>query len=411
MQYINVQEAAALWGITPRRVQELCRVGKVMGAERFGRSWMIPSNAARPADSRLCRVRENAQDQLLLLRQTPFLNMTDLYHTPGHADECLAMIQHPRTKALLEAQIAYARGDIDFVYRRAEEFLAMDKGFYAIISGGILLGMSAVWRGDVSLWQKAKRHILEAPYQSESSPDIIALSIAALESFIRKSEGYPDWFIRGSFEHLPPDAHPAALVYYASYLIVQAHELAIGNCHFSDVTGLGLMKTIPFIVEPLIAFVHTQRVVIAEIYLRLLCGIAYRQISDLENATKHTDCAIDLCLADGLLVPLVEHRRQFGTFLDARLEKKDPQAYARFKELHKNLRVGWSVLHNTELGRRFAVAFSSREFEVAVLAAFGLTDKKIAEKLFLSESSVKSIIRSAKNKCGVQKRRDFSDFI
>ena len=95
---------------------------------------------------------------------------------------------------LFEAQIAYARGDIDFVYRRAEDFLAMDKGFYAMLSGGILLGRAAVWRGDVVLWQNAKRHILEAPYRDENSPDIIALAMmgAALgnEQFRAVGEGF-----------------------------------------------------------------------------------------------------------------------------------------------------------------------------------------------------------------------------
>ena len=53
MEYITPKEAAGLWGITDRRVQELCAKGKVAGAERLGgKMWVIPKDAPRPIDGR-----------------------------------------------------------------------------------------------------------------------------------------------------------------------------------------------------------------------------------------------------------------------------------------------------------------------------------------------------------------------
>ena len=40
--YISVQEAAKRWGISDRRVRDLCSQGKVAGAIREGRLWRIP---------------------------------------------------------------------------------------------------------------------------------------------------------------------------------------------------------------------------------------------------------------------------------------------------------------------------------------------------------------------------------
>ena len=52
-EVMTVKEAAALWGITERRVTVLCKEGRIEGAYKNGRSWSIPADAAKPADSRV----------------------------------------------------------------------------------------------------------------------------------------------------------------------------------------------------------------------------------------------------------------------------------------------------------------------------------------------------------------------
>lgn len=49
---MTVKDAASLWGISERRVNELCRSGRIMGAEQDGRKWLIPDDAQKPADMR-----------------------------------------------------------------------------------------------------------------------------------------------------------------------------------------------------------------------------------------------------------------------------------------------------------------------------------------------------------------------
>lgn len=49
---MTVKEAAKLWDISERRVMILCKEGKIDGATKKGRSWVIPANAQKPADAR-----------------------------------------------------------------------------------------------------------------------------------------------------------------------------------------------------------------------------------------------------------------------------------------------------------------------------------------------------------------------
>lgn len=52
MNYITARDAAALWDVSERRVQKLCEDGRIPDVQRFGRSWMIPSEAQKPEDMR-----------------------------------------------------------------------------------------------------------------------------------------------------------------------------------------------------------------------------------------------------------------------------------------------------------------------------------------------------------------------
>lgn len=48
-----VKEAAERWSLTERRVASLCQEGKIPGAEKQGRNWLIPVDAQRPVDNRV----------------------------------------------------------------------------------------------------------------------------------------------------------------------------------------------------------------------------------------------------------------------------------------------------------------------------------------------------------------------
>lgn len=66
---ITVKEAALLWGVTERRITGLCREGKINGAEKNGKTWLIPANAKKPVDNRIksgAYKKDRVQDKLPL---------------------------------------------------------------------------------------------------------------------------------------------------------------------------------------------------------------------------------------------------------------------------------------------------------------------------------------------------------
>ncbi|MBQ9783884.1 MAG: hypothetical protein IJW29_00080 [Clostridia bacterium] len=409
MDYIRIEEQAAEWGISVRRVQTLCASGKIEGAVRFGRDWMIPKGARRPIDGRTRAGRAEATDaieiDMPLPRKTPFLYMSDLYNVPGCAAESAAKLTYNHeAHVLFEAELAYSRGEIDRVYESASYLLNKHSGFYAVLSAGMLLALCAMWRGDIGMWNKAKRHICEAPAKNDDDRDIMSLSITAVDSMLYDTTSFPEWFKIGNFEPLHPDALPAAKVFYAKYLYAAGYALATRQIEINGMQGLSFMSMLPHAIEPMISQAMADRSVIAEIYLRLTCATAYHNSGKEAQAIRHIDRAISLALPDGLYGILTEYRRTLGQLMDDRLILADRNAMARVEALYKTFGVGWATLSGTVRNRTVVTNLTMREREVAKLAAFGMSTTEIAEKLHLSVASIKQTARNVIYKSGVENK-------
>ena len=411
MEYLKIEEAAKNWDIGIRRVQILCAEGKIEGATRFGRSWMIPKDAVKPIDGRTRAGRLHMNKDMPLPRKTPFLYMTDLYHTPGTVDsvgETLAY--NHEAQVLFEAEVAYSRGDIDKVYESANYLLSKHSGFYAVLSAGMLLAQCAVWKGDISMWRRAKMHIAEAPAKSDDDRDVMQLAISAVDIMVYNVESFPEWFKKGRFEPLHKDSYPAAKVYYAKYLYALGYAVAMGLTKVEGTQGIYIMSVISFSVEPLISWARANNTVMAEIYLRLTCAAIYHNCGKEEDAIYHVDKAIELALPDKFYGVIAEYCRALESLIERRLSRVDIDAWLEVKKLYKDYNEGWAKLSGAVRGKRILTTLTAKEREVAKLAAFKLSNQEIADHLKLSLPIVKQTIRIISEKSGLP-RSNFAEIL
>ena len=409
--YMTIAEASERWGISQRQVQHLCTLGSVEGAVKFGRAWMIPKNANKPVDGRTKAARAELDADMPLPRKTPFLYMSDLYNTPGTADEVgESLSYHHEAQVLFEAEVAYSRGEIDKVYDIANYLLSKHSGFYAVLSAGMLLAQCAIWKGDIHMWRKAKVHIAEAPAKNDLDRDAMQLAISAVNIMVYNVESFPEWFKKGRFEPIHKDAYPAAKVYYAKYLYALGYAVAMGLVKVDGTQGLYIMSVISFSVEPMIAWARANNTVMSEIYLRLTCAAIYHNCGKDEDAIYHIDKAIELALPDKLYGVLAEYCRALNTLMEKRLSIMDADAWGEVKMLYKIYNEGWSKLSGTIRGKKILTTLSDKEREVAKLAAFGLSNQEIADNLHLSLSVVKQTVRIVSEKSGMS-RSDFATIL
>ena len=49
VEYIGVKQLAEKWGVTTRRMNQLCVEGYFSGAYKKGKFWMVPSDVEKPS--------------------------------------------------------------------------------------------------------------------------------------------------------------------------------------------------------------------------------------------------------------------------------------------------------------------------------------------------------------------------
>lgn len=53
MDYISIKQLSEKWGISTRRIQILCRDGRISGVMRIANTWAVPADAEKPKDARV----------------------------------------------------------------------------------------------------------------------------------------------------------------------------------------------------------------------------------------------------------------------------------------------------------------------------------------------------------------------
>lgn len=409
MTMITAQQAAEKWGTSLRNVQDLCKRGRIVGAERWGAAWMIPADAPKPVDGR-SRLAKESTYTLPLLRNSPFLNMTDLYKVPGSAEDAISALDaYPETQMLMRSQMAYTQGNLQQVIDASQALLNTRSSIYAATATGLTLGKCAVWSGDAALYQQAKQYLYQASWNTETERELLVLAIAALDNTFRSAKDYPDWFERGCLDALHADAFPSAFVLYCQFLMSVSQES--GLAAIKSNAGTPSMRNIIFLVEPLISQVSANGILLAEIYLRLICAICYNQVGLNKRAGQHIERAIALAVPDRLVEPFVIYRKQLGATMDERLAAADPEMAMMVKEMHRQYTAGWTKLRTEVLQRSAQYALSAKEREVSRLAAFGMRNSLIAKQLNLAESAVAAIVTQVMSKTGAKNRTELGQYM
>jgi hypothetical protein len=57
MEFLTAKQASELWGISSRRVALLCAQGRIPGATKAGKTWLMPPDAKKPVGPRLTKTK------------------------------------------------------------------------------------------------------------------------------------------------------------------------------------------------------------------------------------------------------------------------------------------------------------------------------------------------------------------
>lgn len=89
MEYLAVLETARKWDLSPRMVQHHCTAGHIPGAQKLGKSWAIPADAAKPRGAQPAQ----KQEETVAAGVLDHTNLMPLMNTPFQPGTCVAAVR------------------------------------------------------------------------------------------------------------------------------------------------------------------------------------------------------------------------------------------------------------------------------------------------------------------------------
>jgi LuxR family maltose regulon positive regulatory protein len=143
---------------------------------------------------------------------------------------------------------------------------------------------------------------------------------------------------------------------------------------------------------------------LAEIYLPLYQARAYLAINDETRARNAIWTALRNLEGDKLYLPFAENYSSLWTVLDPLLTDEAPEVRDGVRKLANSFQSGVDKIRRSLNKEKAPFGFTWRESEVALMAADGLTYHEIAERLSISENTVKAHLKAAYRKTGAGSR-------
>ncbi len=391
MCYISVVEAAAKWGISLRRVQQLLAGSRIPGAKKYGRSWMLPADAVKPADPR----REKSRPKNALSADlASVIAATTLPMPIREPDAVLNIVREERLRIHYEAELAYLRGDFEKTIRCFNGTEGDDASRLRVCPVAVAAAISA---GDYRVYTEIDA-FLKRCIQSHKGSGIAAmaeLSLATAAVSVIAPDMTPEWLRSGDFSALSPEARPNALYLRAKYL----------NCIGNYEAMLAVAQT------ALALSAQGGGITTTDIYLRVTCAVACHALGRGKEAAQWLLEAMDVTLPHGFVTPFAELVSALGGLVEKSLEQAYPEWHDAVLGQWERTWKNWITFHNKFTKDNITLILTLREYHIALLVARRVPYAEIAGLQHVSVGRIKNIMLEVYEKLCISGRHELSKFV
>ena len=396
MDYITAGDMAKKWGVLPRQVQKLLANGRIPGAVKYGRVWMIPQDAEKPADRRRgIRQPDNSAHTVdfdaAMPEALPFVRPV----TKAELDAVLGFGRKLPMMPYDEVGTAYLRGDFELIRQRYREAGEDDELKLRLASVAV---SAAVSLGDFFFYYQEIETFLRNTIQyaeDEHTVRAAEMCLISVYIFAHVPVLVPDWLRRGDFSRLSQGLRLGAAYVRTKYFF------AIG-----DYTSmLAVAETTLSLCDLAQTYTHPG------LYLKIACATACYSLGRTEDAEQWLLDGLHCGLHYGFITPFAESLPMFGGQIEKLLKKEYPgQFEAVFAQWERTF-SNWGKFHNRLTGDNIALTLSLKEYEIAYLVTQGISSEEIAKRMHISLSRCKAIRGDVYTKLCIKSRKELKKLI
>ena len=297
-------------------------------------------------------------------------------------------------RTLLEAQETYLSGDYLKSIEMSNELLSRTKNINVKFGCLLTKCCCSLYTGNPQPWKET--FLILLGFEPKTQREIMAkeLCLYFLSTVLGVKQNCPKWLKEGRFYGLTEKALPLAKLTYVS-TIISSRDKSIS----------------PYMLEPLCSEAVIEGIDLCQIYMDLYLSIAYHFYQNDEYLKDHLKSAIDKCVKNNWLTPLVEIKSSLGTVIDDALINYDEEYIKKIDSLQKVLKEGFTKIYSAIIGDNPTTRLTYREGEIANYVRLGLSNKEIASKLCLSTETVKYYLSSIYSKIHISGRKELRDLM
>ena len=387
MEYITTKDASKKWGISPTRITILANEGRIPGAKRLGRSWLIPASATKPVQYKSGHSKE-------VMQETDKFSFPLYHFRPDWSDAqetCLSEQQ----KNLLIAETAVLECRYEDAYPILTTIMSAPQDINSEIG--------CLWNAGICC--------IALNNPTEFSKIFMRLQMIFAEDFPHRNElitilnslkTYIDTMVSmADTDNFDTEIHNQA---------VPVTCVLLGYKHLAFETMNPGSANIAWMELNLRFLENTGALIAVEMMHCFLIGIYYLR-QNMNKASKHADAVVKLAYENKLYFPLITYYRYFAhvfaPILNQYPENFKEHIYTLISKYEEN-----------------STAFSSSISEYAVLSTFtdaelpyiygiliDLNNSSIASKLKVHPSTVNRKIQSICEELGVKNKKELREYL
>lgn len=391
MEYISVAETSEKWDVSVRQVQRLLAENRIPHAKKYGKSWMIPADAEKPADPRVEKKlpKQSLADELFYV-----IDSTTIPMPRNNPDAILDAIEDEQLRIQYELELLYLRGDFEralncFQKTEGDDAVRL-RACYMAIAASISLGNYKVY---TEIDTYLKRFTTN---DAESNVSAIAeLALAAAAVSVIAPNMAPNWLKEGDFSALTPQIRPTALYLRAKYF----------QC-------TGKYEAMLTVAQTALSLCELQHgITLNDIYLRMACSVACYCLERRDEAKHWILDAMNIALPQGFITPFAENVTALGGLVEQCLEQAFPEYYDAVLGQCERTWKNWFNFHNLFTKDNITLMLSLREYHIALLVAHRIPYAEIAEQYNISVGRLKNIMLEIYGKLFVSGRDELSKYV
>ncbi len=391
MELKSVNQAAEILGINVRTVQKWCKDGKLKGAVKMGRDWMIPANSL---DKDTPLNLSNTDKYTVDFTPLPLFNHS---FPSGGCIEYINSIKDNDRRNVAMGEYHYYRGEFEKATQYMEPYLNHENTDYCF-TASLISSYANLAETHINISKFSFRllaNIVEKEFRQSPFEHHKALAIWT-DTTVATQFQYPIEkisVIDESIRHLPQGQKifGCYLMAYRAYL-EKDYNRALG------IADTALVCSPEFYPMP-------------TAYIYIISAIALLNLMRIDEAKQKIEKAWSIVEQDGLIIPFIEHYSLLNGMVDIYFKKSAPEIFQKILTATKKFNSGWYKEHNEKTGEYIADNLTTTEFTIAMLYNKGWRIKEIAAHIELSERTVKNYIQIVYEKLGISGKRELDKYM